>query len=1000
MKGKDQLMDELNLLRKKVVDLERDNRHFKETEKTGEIGGWQFDPTTLIQTWTDEVFRILEIDLDQGAPEVPQGLEFIDPGFRPMAENAIQGAMERGKPYNQEWIVTTAKGNKKWVNAVCKPKKKNGKVVIISGSFQDITSKKIAEEELKKSEERIKIILDNSPFPVAVVDEKDNNILFWSKSAIQLFGHNPKTTEEWYELAYPNPEYRQDVIERWKPFLETAQNSTKAVNTGEYEIHCKNGNIKTCELYAQFIPGSLIVTLNDITERKKSEEQLKALNQQLIANEQQHRAANQQLQAGEQQLKAAVKQLQASEQQLAATNQQLQANEQQLRAANQQLKANEKQLINAKEKAEENELQLKAILNNSPTGFAINRISTGEVTYINKAFTDAYYIPKELCSKVSTFFEYVYRDQMDLGNKILSDVKSEDPERMKWEMVPVKDKKTESIHYVSASNIILKEIDLMISTVINITSQVKNENELKFAKEKAEESEEQLKRIANNFGDGMIYQVAMLDETNRKFNYVSDAVVKLYGCTPEQAKENPDLIYGKLHPDDVGEFIKVEKEALKKMTTFRTECRVINPDGSVRWSYYVSQPRIINDIVCWDGIEVDITKQKQIEVELTKAKEKAQESDRLKSAFLANMSHEIRTPMNGILGFTNLLQQPNLTGEKQQKYIDIIQKSGDRMLNTVNDIIDISRIESGMVELSISEVNINEQLKYLHSFFSPEALKKGIQLIINNDISDQDIRFITDLKKFNSIVTNLIKNAIKFTNLGFIKLGYNIENKNGSAELKFYVKDSGIGIPKDRQKFIFDRFVQVDIEGKQAQQGSGLGLAISKAYVEMLGGKIWVDSEEGKGTTFYFTIQYHPVSQSNSITEIDEQILKEDNIKEKFKILVVEDDEASRDLISIVVEKFAKEIIEVNCGSDAIEVCRNNADIDLILMDIQLPDMNGYEATGQIRQFNKNVVIFAQTAFALTGEREKAIKMGCNDYISKPINNSKLHELIKQYLRN
>jgi len=294
MNENDQLMDELIELRKKISYLEKNDRLFKEVQKTGKIGGWQFDPTTLKQTWSDEIFRILEIDLEHGVPDVPEGLEFIDHKFRSVAEKAIQRAIENGEPYNQEWMVTTNKGNKKWVNAVCNPKIKNGKVVAVSGSFQDITSKKNGEEEVKESEEKLRAVFDNSPFPVAVGDENDQNILYWSKSAVQLFGHNPKTSEEWYDLAYPDPEYRQEVIERWKPFLETAQNSTQAINTGEYEISCKNGSIKICELYAQFIPGSLIVTLNDITERKKGEDQLKALNQQLAANEQQLKAANQQ----------------------------------------------------------------------------------------------------------------------------------------------------------------------------------------------------------------------------------------------------------------------------------------------------------------------------------------------------------------------------------------------------------------------------------------------------------------------------------------------------------------------------------------------------------------------------------------------------------------------------------------------------------------------------------------------------------------------------------
>ena len=251
------------------------------------------------------------------------------------------------------------------------------------------------------------------------------------------------------------------------------------------------------------------------------------------------------------------------------------------------------------------------------------------------------------------------------------------------------------------------------------------------------------------------------------------------------------------------------------------------------------------------NLEVKVKKRTQ---ELLKAKEKAEESDRLKSAFLANMSHEIRTPINGILGFTSLLQKPDPEGKKQQKYIDIIEKSGHRLVNTVNDIIDISKIETGSVEVSISEVNINEQLEYFYSFFTPEATKKGIQLKLNNDLAEQNVIIKTDLEKFNSVFMNLMKNAIKFTEEGLIELGCNSKIKQGFNELEFYVKDTGIGIPADRIDAIFERFVQADIEDKDALQGSGLGLAISKAYVEMLGGRIWVESELDKGTTFYFTL--------------------------------------------------------------------------------------------------------------------------------------------------
>ena len=229
---------------------------------------------------------------------------------------------------------------------------------------------------------------------------------------------------------------------------------------------------------------------------------------------------------------------------------------------------------------------------------------------------------------------------------------------------------------------------------------------------------------------------------------------------------------------------------------------------------------------------------KQAELALIKAKEKAEESDRLKSAFLANMSHEIRTPMNGILGFANLLSEPDLAGSEKEKYIKIIEKSGARMLNIINDIINISKIESGAMEIYLHELNINTQLDDIYNMFKPEVEAKGMTFTYNKTLADEKAIIKTDGEKVYSILTNLIKNAIKYSENGSIEFGYTTEKKC----MEFYVKDTGIGIPKDKQGVIFERFIQADINNRKARQGSGLGLSISKAYAEMLGGKIWIQS--------------------------------------------------------------------------------------------------------------------------------------------------------------
>ncbi|NOU48706.1 MAG: response regulator [Bacteroidales bacterium] len=384
---------------------------------------------------------------------------------------------------------------------------------------------------------------------------------------------------------------------------------------------------------------------------------------------------------------------------------------------------------------------------------------------------------------------------------------------------------------------------------------------------------------------------------------------------------------------------------------------------------------------------------KKNQEELIIAKEKAEESDRLKSAFLANMSHEIRTPMNGIVGFAELLKEPELTGEEIQGYIQIIEKSSLRMLNIINNIVDISKIESGQMEVSLSKTNVNEQVEYIHKFFNPEVVAKGIQFSFDLSLPTNDADIISDREKIYAILTNLIKNAIKYTSAGKITFGY---EKKGNF-LEFFVSDTGIGVAKDRQAAIFERFIQADIIDKQAFQGAGLGLSITKAYVEMLGGKIWVESEPGNGSIFRFTIPYSPQSEVKpaEIETMNEEI--RNSRQKNIKVLVVEDESNSALYIKLVLKKISREILLAKNGSEAVEICRNNPDTDLVLMDIKMPEMNGYEATRLIRQFNKEVIIIAQTAFGLTGDKEKALLTGCNDYLSKPVKIQQILAMIDKH---
>ncbi len=549
-----------------------------------------------------------------------------------------------------------------------------------------------------------------------------------------------------------------------------------------------------------------------------------------------------------------------------------------------------------------------------------------------------------------------------------------------------------------------KEILEFVSSQISMAIQRKQFIEdLKQAKEKAEDSEAKYRTLYENLKQERILLRTIVDSIPDAI-YLKDSeyrkmLANKADCINCGVEKEEDLI-GKtdyeLFPAGIYEhFLTDDKKVIKEgIGVVNREERVLLPNGNTKWLLTSKLPLYNGKgkIVGLVGIGRDITTEKKAKQELIAAKEKAEESDRLKSAFLANMSHEIRTPMNGILGFAELLKNPRLTDEQQQQYIEIIEKGGARMLNIINDIVDISRIEAGVMEVSLAESDINELLDYTISFFKPEVEAKGMRLLLTEVLPKERAMVVTDREKVLAILTNLVKNAIKYSNEGTIEFGC---NKKGS-KLEFFVKDTGIGIPKDRQQAIFDRFVQADIEDKEARQGAGLGLAISKSYVEMLGGEIWVESKEGKGSTFYFTIPRDVKIEGRKKGGINASVESKDPQTKKLKILIVEDDEMSSMLLEKFLEPFAKDILQVFTGEDAVDICRQHPDIDLILMDIKLPGIDGAEATKQIREFNKDVVIVAQTAKALSGDRQSMLDTGCNDYMTKPINKEDLHETIKR----
>lgn len=389
----------------------------------------------------------------------------------------------------------------------------------------------------------------------------------------------------------------------------------------------------------------------------------------------------------------------------------------------------------------------------------------------------------------------------------------------------------------------------------------------------------------------------------------------------------------------------------------------------------------------------DVTDKKRLMNELIEAKERAEESNRLKSAFLANMSHEIRTPLNGIVGFTNLLTtERDLSEDAKQQFSQIINKSTDGLLKIINDILDISRLETGKSVIEQTPFDVGKLLSSVYLMFSKKLKdggKEDVELILNT--VSQTVILNSDENRLIQIFSNLLDNAIRFTQNGTVSFGI---SKIERGRIEFFVSDTGIGIPKEKHQIIFESFMQADASMSRSYGGTGLGLAIVRKLLELMGGEIVLESEPGKGSHFSFYLPYYE-NQAELTANVEQEgkdyLTVTKGLDNKTKILVVEDDEVSRFyLLNILKKRFQKLLFAEN-GEKALTLYKSELP-DFILMDIRLPDISGLEIVKRIRKNDQKVKIIAQTAYAMSGDKENAREAGCNDFITKPVNPELLFE--------
>lgn len=932
--------------------------------------------------------------------------DFVD---RKLADFFVENdrkAVDAGKPTNnEEWVTFADDGHRAFLDTTKSPVyDSDGTLLGILGIGRDITERNLAEQKVQASEKRFRAIFDQAPIAVAMIDLQ-GYLTLSNLSLTKMIGYS---SEELSKMIFTEFTYPEDIDKELSHFNALKDGKVSDYSMENRYIH-KNGTLIWANLFATTlnnsngVPQEILVMAEDITERKKAEVAL-------LESETKYRAFF------ENSMDAIL--LTSPDGKTLSANQ----------AACNMFGYSEDELIRLGKAGiiDKSDSRLSDLLDERK----LKGKARGEVTFLRKGGTP---FPVEISSAIFKNQEGFERTSMiirditvrkqaeneiamlaqslksinecvsitDLEDNILfvnesflktygyelneligeniSMLRSQNNERSQldeilpatiqgeWqgELMNRKKDGTEFPVYLSTTLIKVKENKVLglIGVASDITERKKIHNEIKFQAD-----------LINNVG-----QAVIATDLLGKVIYWNHAAEKIYGWSTSEAigqniiqltpvRQSSEQVIEIMKNLSVGkswsgEFIVKRKDG-SSFPVFVTDTPILDADGK------------LTGII---GISSDITERKHAEIVLVEAMQKAEESDRLKTAFLHNISHEIRTPMNAIVGFSVFLNTPDLTHDDRQHFTDIIIQSSEQLLAIIDDIMSIASIESGQEKVKENETNINLICKLVYEQFSQKAKDKIVTLGLKTVLNDDEAIIITDSIKLTQILTNLIGNALKFTRQGHVNFGYTVKG----GKLEFYVEDTGIGIDLDMQKVIFNRFRQVETTDARNFGGSGLGLSISKAYAEMLGGNMWLTSELGKGSVFYFNILYKNTIMKK-LPEI--QSVKESDFRfgSNITLLIAEDENSNFLLLEVLLKDTGINIIRAINGKDAVEFCKKNPHIDLVMMDLKMPIMDGYEATKLIKEFRPDLSIIALTAYSTEVDRDKALASGCSDFISKP----------------
>lgn len=637
--------------------------------------------------------------------------------------------------------------------------------------------------------------------------------------------------------------------------------------------------------------------------------------------------------------------------------------------------------ITKRHQAERELHKLSMVVHQSPITIIITALS-GKIEYINPAGCEiSGYSADELIGKNPSIFSSG-KTPRETYDSLWKTIKS----GKEWKGIFSNRKKNGEFYWESAFIVPLRDSEGKITNYLGVKEDVSKRIQ---AEAELKESEERFRQLFEGSPDAIIL-------ADIETGMLIDANTSACNMLGRPLEEIVTLHQTMIHPPSEKEISrdKFQEHAIAtrgKDSAQLLETMLLRSDGTKIPVEVLASSIILKGKQILQGVFRDITDRKLVEETLLKAKEKAEAGDKLKSAFLNNISHELRTPLNGIIGFSEMLTQMESTKEDRIEFSKMIKRSSSRLINTINSYMDISMIVSGITEINIRTFSLNTFLDKINDQTLEICNLRNLSLHLIKKTPSSEILITTDENLLNKIFSQLIDNAIKFTKEGSVTIGY--EHKAGLHT--FSVSDTGSGIPEDALSVIFEVFMQADLSTSRGYEGSGLGLSIAQGFVQLLGGEIWVEANSNKGSTFCFTL---PDTHENKGENTGTKIPKEELTPSEPLILVAEDEDSNYKYLEIVLRKASFKVIRATNGFETIDLCRLHPDIKILLIDMKMPGMDGFEATRQIRRILPDLPIVALSAFVSAQDENMAMEAGCNEYVIKPVSRLKLLETINRLL--